>query len=218
MNKLKNIKELLSRNREKEQQRVQKTRKNIEALQKKIEASEKDARKMTRKAERFRKAALKDGLTGLYNRSSFDAQLAESLKSNDHGGEPLFMALFDVDNFKWINDTFGHVAGDKVLKAVAQGLAQRFREDDFIARYGGDEFVVFIIGMNEALVRKRVAAFLSGFSKKRFLWKTEGKSINVSLSAGIAAAEDGDRPEDLIHRADMAMYTAKKNRPPVPAR
>jgi diguanylate cyclase (GGDEF)-like protein len=211
-NKLKKIKGLIAKNRKEEIKRIQKTNENIEKLQSRIIATEKDAQKMSKKAAYFRKAASKDGMTGLFNRKSFDIRLSDALNHFNNGGEPFSIVLFDVDSFKWVNDTFGHVAGDKVLKQVARALTDSFRKDDFIARYGGDEFVAFVGGLDEDLIQERIFKFNEMFRKNRFFSSSMEKDFRITVSAGIASAMSGDNPEDLTHRADMAMYDTKKKK------
>jgi diguanylate cyclase (GGDEF)-like protein len=89
---------------------------------------------------------------------AFDTNITDSLKAFSKEQGPFSLVLFDVDKFKWINDTLGHVAGDKVLQKVAQCLKETFRKDDFIARYGGDEFAVVIEGLNEEMAREKILA------------------------------------------------------------
>jgi len=209
-NTLEKIKGLITKNREEEIKRIQKTNENIEKLKSRIIVVEKDAQKMSKKAAYFRKAASKDGLTGLFNRKSVDICLGDAINHLNNGGEPFSIVLFDVDNFKWVNDTFGHVAGDKVLKQVARVLKDSFRKDDFIARYGGDEFVAFAGGLDEDLIQARILKFTEMFNKSRFFSSSTEKDVRITVSAGIAMAMAGDSPEDLTHRADMAMYEAKK--------
>ena len=209
--KITNIKRLVAKKKEEELRADKNAQKNINELKNKIHEAEKNAIKLSQKAERFQLAAKKDGLTGLYNRHAFDTKVMEAQKSFDEGREPLSVVLFDVDEFKWINDTFGHVAGDKVLKKVAQSLKKTFRKDDFIARYGGDEFAVVIEGITEEMVNERILEFKGNFKKKRFISHKDG-DITVRVSAGIALAVVGETPEDLINRADMAMYASKKEK------
>ncbi|MDB9823418.1 GGDEF domain-containing protein, partial [Deltaproteobacteria bacterium] len=117
--------------------------------------------------------------------------------------------LFDVDKFKKINDTLGHIAGDKVLKKVAECLEETYRKDDFIARYGGDEFVVIIDGVTEKMAVERISAFNRVFKRKRFISQKTGE-INLSVSAGATSAIKGDTMENLVERADRAMYALKR--------
>ena len=173
--------------------------------------SEKDAQEMSRKAEEFETAAMKDGLTGLYNRKAFDLKLNDVLKTFNDGGDPFALMIFDVDAFKKINDSFGHVAGDKVLKKVAQTLKETFRSDDFMARYGGDEFVVIIGNLTKEMIRDKITSFKTKLKQKRFMSYEKGE-VDVDLSTGIALALKDDTIEGLIHRADQAMYQVKKNK------
>lgn len=209
--KLKKIKGLLSKRKKEEVKRLQKAQKNINRLKKRIIAAEQDAVEMTKKAKHFQEAATQDGLTGLYNRKAFDMKLKDAYQEFTANNKPFSIVIFDVDKFKWINDTFGHVAGDKVLQKVAGCLQETFRKNDFIARYGGDEFAVVIESLSEEMARKRIVKFTENFSKKRFFSRNSG-DIDLTLSAGVAQAEAGEGPESIIHRADMDMFNLKKIR------
>jgi diguanylate cyclase len=115
-----------------------------------------------------------------------------------------------VDRFKEINDTFGHLAGDKILEKVGQSLNETFRENDFLARYGGDEFVVLIERLTEKMAHQRIANFRKNLAKKHFVSHKKGE-ITISVSAGIAVARSEDIPESLLDRADQAMYKEKQS-------
>ena len=209
--KLSNIKRLVAKRKKEEVKRSDRAKEGLDKLKKQIVNAERHARKMSKKAEHFRKAAKKDGLTGLHNRSAFDERLRDGLELFNSGGGSFLIVLFDVDNFKAINDMFGHVAGDKVLKIVARTLTESFRKDDFIARYGGDEFVVILEGLSEEMAYERTEKFTKNFSEKRFTSAMAGKDIKINISAGIALADAGEGPDQLIRRADLAMYDSKKN-------
>ncbi len=211
IDKLTKVKQLVSRRKKKELRKAKKAQENIVKLNKKIAEAEKNALVMSKKAEHFQVVATKDGLTGLYNRSAFDMKAKKSLSEFSKESKPLSLVLFDVDEFKWINDTLGHVAGDKVLQKVAQCLKETFRKDDFIARYGGDEFAVIIAGLNEEMAQEKVLRFKENFKNKRFFSSNTG-DINITVSAGVAIAMEGDSPEDLIYRADKRMYEVKKKK------
>ena len=152
---------------------------------------------------------MRDGLTGLFSRGAFDSRLSESLKNSQDNEDSFALILFDVDKFKSINDTFGHVAGDKVLKKVAECLEETFRKDDFIARYGGDEFVVLIEQFSEEKARERISNFNKNLKKRRFVSHKAGE-IKLSVSAGTTMALKNDTFESLIERADKAMYESKQ--------
>lgn len=150
-----------------------------------------------------KKAAL-DGLTGLPNRAAFMERLREEAARSARYSRRFSVIFIDLDNFKLVNDRYGHLAGDEALRRVAAALRRRVRRSDFIARYGGDEFVVFVLeaSANEAAkVAGRIAAEVQGVSV--------GK-VALSASAGIACwPEDGEDPEQLICIADRRMYEVK---------
>ncbi len=209
--KLTKIKELFALRKKEETEKAQKTRENIDKLKKKILETEKDARHMAKKVAYFQKAATKDGLTGLFNRSAFDIRISDALKMFNQEGEPVSLILFDVDNFKWINDTLGHVAGDKVLKIVADCLKNAFRKNDFIARYGGDEFAVIVEKLDPDIAKKKILNFKEDLKQKRFFSHQVG-DVNVTVSAGVAFSNPGDSAENLIQRADENMYESKQKK------
>lgn len=209
--KLKQIKRIISTKKQEEMKKARRAQENIDVLKSKISKAEKDALEMTKKAERFERAATKDWLTGLNNRYTFDACLSDTQNAFSEEGKSFVLGIFDVDNFKWINDSFGHVSGDKILKRVAQCLQETFRKEDFIARIGGDEFAVIIQGLTVEMARERVSAFSENFTKKRFFSQNKG-DINVTVSAGIAEASMSEPLDELMHRADKDMYAAKKAR------
>jgi diguanylate cyclase (GGDEF)-like protein len=209
--KIQNIKRVVSLRREEETRRALAAQENIRKLQERISEAERDAEEMSRKAERFQMVAMKDALTGLYNRSAFDLKMENAIETFREKGETFSVMVFDVDKFKEINDRFGHVAGDKVLKKVAQSLRESFRGSDFIARYGGDEFVALIERLTVDMAREKIVNFRKNLAKRRFVSYTKGE-INVTVSAGIATVVEGDTPESLIERADKTMYAMKQGR------
>ncbi|MBL7181200.1 MAG: GGDEF domain-containing protein [Desulfobacterales bacterium] len=209
--RLAKIKNLVSKRKKEEMKRFRKAQENITTLKKRIVAAERDAGEMAQKAKQFKMAATNDGLTGLFNRNAFDIRLKSALKAFNEGEGPFLVVLFDVDDFKHINDTFGHVSGDKVLQKVAQCLKGTFRKHDFLARFGGDEFAVIIEGLDEHMARERILKFKENFTKKRFFARDIG-DIKVTTSAGVAQVTAKDSPDDLLHRADMDMYASKRQK------
>ncbi len=206
--KIKNIKQVVSLRKKKEMERARAAKENMKKLQQRIAEAEKQAQELSRKAEELQTVAMKDGLTGLYNRQALELRLTNALKNFEETGDTFSLILVDVDRFKHINDTFGHVAGDKVLKKVGECLKKSFRENDFIARYGGDEFAVVIEKMGEDMASERVNTFKKNLSRIRFVSHKKGE-INVKVSAGVAQISKGDTKESIIERADQAMYTDK---------
>lgn len=207
--KIKNIKNLLSLNKQRELKKAKKTQENIHVLRKRIARAENEARKMSEKAEKFQTAAMQDGLTGLYNRNAFDVRVKDAFTDFQEQKMPFTIIVFDIDKFKQINDSLGHIAGDKVLKKVAQCLEESFRKDDFISRYGGDEFIVLIQNMSEEMARKRINVFNGNLKKRKFVSYKEGE-VEIRVSAGISLVKEGDSQESLIARADQEMYAVKE--------
>jgi len=210
--KLSNIKELVARKKKDEATRAKDAQEKIGELKKRIDDAEKDIRKIAKKAVHFQKTAARDGLTNLYNRQAFDLKLKDTQEALNKTGEAFLLIIFDVDRLKVINDVHGHISGDKVLKVVAQCLRETFREVDFIARYGGDEFAVIVEGLSLKKGQERTFVFSEKLRKKRFVTRTTKIRIEISASAGISEAKTGESPEELIHRADTAMYDLKKKR------
>jgi diguanylate cyclase (GGDEF)-like protein len=207
--KIQNIKEAVSEKKREDLKRARIARENMKLLRERIAEADRNAREMSKQAEELKMVAMKDGLTGLYNRNAFDIRIANALEKAQETGESITLILLDVDRFKEINDTFGHVSGDKILEKVGQSLRETFRERDFIVRYGGDEFLVLIERLTEELASQRVSSFRRNLAKRRFVSHKKGK-ITISVSAGIAVARSGDTPESILDRADKAMYSEKQ--------
>jgi diguanylate cyclase (GGDEF)-like protein len=155
----------------------------------------------------LRRQALDDGLTGLPNRRFFTEQLAADFDDRSSGGT-LALLLVDVDDFKSVNDSYGHEAGDALLIAVGQRLRASIREGDMAARLGGDEFVVILPRNQDPEFPFRLAERIVTTLAEPY--EIAGHSLTVPSSVGVAVAGDSDRtPDDLVHRADLAMYEAK---------
>jgi diguanylate cyclase (GGDEF)-like protein len=156
----------------------------------------------------LRDQANRDSLTGLYNRRYVDATLERELQRCRREGQPLSIVIIDVDHFKHINDTFGHQAGDEVLKMLASLLNDHVRASDVACRYGGEEFLVLFPAVTADVALKRVENWREAFAATGILF---GKSdIPATISAGIATfPQHGESGEELIRRADLALYRAK---------
>jgi diguanylate cyclase (GGDEF)-like protein len=151
-----------------------------------------------------------DDLTGIPNRKSILATLQEESFRARRVNQPLSLIIFDLDNFKSVNDTFGHAAGDVVLRDAAKVIQGVIRDRDYIGRYGGDEFLVLLWNSSRAnacIIAERIRAEVE---KHPFVY--EGKKISVTLSLGLACLDDSMQSvDDLVKRADEAQYTAKRN-------
>jgi diguanylate cyclase (GGDEF)-like protein len=149
-----------------------------------------------------------DGLTGLLNRRSFDQLLNNTRNYDELTQRGIGLILVDIDRFKNINDTYGHAAGDIVLKAIASILADNVRADDVVARFGGEEFAI-LMEQDNIEILGRVAETLRRTIENTRIFIEPGRALNITASFGIATAGDGGRPEALFRAADQALYAAK---------
>lgn len=149
-----------------------------------------------------------DALTKAYNRHALQKHFAELL-SIDRFSNEMFILMIDIDNFKSINDKYGHIAGDKVLIFVSKLLKKTLREGDKLYRFGGEEFVILLNRTNlegSSLVANRL---LNLTRQNKPLYQNE--QISVTLSIGLTPVRDDDTLDTLIHRSDVALYRAKKS-------
>jgi diguanylate cyclase (GGDEF)-like protein len=156
------------------------------------------------RAEKFHQLALRDPLTSLYNRRAVEEQLQAELARSDRHDYPLAALLLDLNGLKVINDQFGHMAGDQVLRAFAQRLKKAVRSSDLPARLGGDEFIVVLPECTPELV-PRVVARLSGLEVL-----FDSHRLPVSFSAGWTGYEPGESLDTFLARADQALYENKR--------
>ncbi len=169
-----------------------------------------DITELRAKEERLRHLAYHDQLTGLYNRNAFLQILEHALHRAQDRGAGLALLYLDLDRFKRINDTLGHIVGDGLLQEVARRIRTSLRAQDEAARLGGDEFVVLIEDIDQQAAPARVAHAL--LERIRAPLGLDGKPLHVTASIGICVfPEDGDSPTALLKNADAAMYLAKQS-------
>lgn len=187
-------------------------RARTQALEAQLNVATGEIQELRKRMEDVRLEALTDGLTGLYNRKHFDAQLRRDALKAMEICEPLCVILCDIDHFKRFNDTYGHAIGDEVIKLVARTLKQNVQGRDTPARYGGEEFAVILpqTGLQDAAVlAERIRGRLAG---KELKTKNGGRSFGkVTMSLGLAEYRLGEPLTDLIQRADAALYAAKRD-------
>jgi diguanylate cyclase len=172
--------------------------------------------------ERIRQSAIMDELTGAFNRRRMMEILQREKSLADRGGPPFSLCIFDLDNFKHVNDTYGHLAGDMVLRILIHEIKGNIRDQDYIARYGGEEFVIILAHpeMEESLACAERLKELA--SRLRYPGLPDDFSITISM--GVTRYWPRESIDSLIGRADAALYQAKmggKNRialeqPPLP--
>lgn len=156
------------------------------------------------------KLATTDGLTGLYNHRRFQEKLSEEFKRLSRHSSPVSLLLTDIDFFKKVNDTCGHPVGDLVLKGVSKIIGEVIRDIDVPARYGGEEFAVILPGTAAAGSKNIAERLRKAVMDKSF--SADGKALKVTISIGIATAPvDAVSKEELIGKADQALYRAKYN-------
>ena len=153
-----------------------------------------------------------DGLTSLANRKYFDRELERCIAEATGGNEQLCLLLLDIDHFKRINDTFGHMAGDEVLRVVAHAFRQHVQPGDVAARLGGEEFAIIFPKAPLRAALKVAEQIRSRIKAMHFLKRSTGESIgNVTVSGGMATYRTGEAPWSLIQRADLCLYAAKRH-------
>jgi len=161
-----------------------------------------------RERDDFAKRSRVDGLTSLFNRAEFYRLLKRELKRARHEGAPVAIVMLDLDHFKAINDTYGHLVGDEVLQTAADIISQGVRPGDHVARYGGEEFAMLLPGIDVI-----PAVEIAERVRERLAESTidvKNGSIKVTTSGGAAAfPKDGDNPTELVAAADQALYIAK---------
>ena len=156
------------------------------------------------------KQASTDGLTGLANRREFQDQLRREIERAQRFGLPLALILLDLDDFKLVNDRFGHLAGDSVLRAVASTVKSGIREIDCAARYGGEEFAIILPGATSEGAA-RLAERLRIAIAERPATAADGRPVRMTSSFGVAAMpEDATTQVELVAVADGALYAAKE--------
>ncbi|MFJ7810119.1 diguanylate cyclase [Pseudomonas asiatica] len=181
----------------------------LQGLSERVANMEQEALGYREHLEEQRQKALLDPLTGLPNRAAWSERVErEMLEWQAHGGH-LAMAILDLDHFKRINDSYGHLAGDKVLKIVADQLRKRLRSADFIARFGGEEFVLLLPQTSPAAAAQIAEVLRATVEACPFHFK--GERVVITTSIGLGAFRSGERGDQVLKRADAALYRAKES-------
>ncbi|HEX8595178.1 MAG TPA: diguanylate cyclase [Pseudomonas sp.] len=181
----------------------------LQSLASRVATMEQEAQVFRGNLEEQRQKALIDPLTGLPNRAAWGERLEQEMAAWQQNKDSLLVCMLDLDHFKRINDGFGHLAGDRVLKIIASVLNKRLRSTDFIARFGGEEFVLLLpattvtAGAN-LLDELRAAVELCPFHFK-------GEPVTITVSMGFTAFRSAERSEVALKRADQALYRAKES-------
>jgi len=161
-----------------------------------------------RRSLMLRSFMVRDSLTGLLNHTAIKDQLDSEVARSKRQNKPLSFAMIDIDNFKRVNDTYGHPAGDRVIKSVSRLIKQRVRASDLVGRYGGEEFAVVLVDADGAAALKVLDTIRNAFSQLRHL--ADGKEFSVTFSCGIADVTQFPDAKRLNDAADKALYKAKR--------
>ena len=163
--------------------------------------------------EDLSRQSLSDLLTDLPNRRALDVELDRAISRAYRNKKPLAVCMLDLDNFKFINDTYGHGAGDRVLQVLAKRLRESLRKTDFVARLGGDEFVLLLEGFGRLELLETILGKL-GESACAPITLEAGQSVSVGLSMGVCpySSAQVDRSDTLLRQADQALYEAKAHK------
>lgn len=206
-NRLEGLLGTMDQHRQQRDAREQEVAAKLQGLAERVANMEQEAQGYREHLEEQRQKALIDPLTGLPNRAAWSERLEHEESRWRKGGGELLLAMLDLDHFKSINDSYGHQAGDKVLKIIAGELRKRLRPDDFIARFGGEEFVLLMPGTSlkdgiGLMERLRAAIEACPFHFK-------GQRVTITVSSGVAAFRSAEQSTLVLKRADQALYRAK---------
>ncbi len=207
------IKGHMDRHLQDAEERFLESQRNEKKLRERLQEVEEETGVLRNKIVEAQARSSMDPVTGLPNRAAYDARLQDEFIRWQRFNSPLVLMVWDLDDFKQVNDRFGHQAGDKALRVIGQVLKKRLRQTDFVGRYGGEEFCVLLPNtpMDQAEVvaeQIRKSVETSGFHSGK-------KPITLTISCGYTDFRQGDTPETVFERADRAMYQAKsagKNR------
>jgi diguanylate cyclase len=178
------------------------------STRKQAHIAEERVKQLEQELEQVSELVREDQLTGALNRRGLDEVLDREIKRADRQQTPISIALLDVDNFKQLNDSFGHQTGDQALMHLIQVIKKALRPTDEVARYGGEEFLIILIDTSLEEAMLTITRLQRELTKNLFLH--DNKRQLITFSAGVALHSVGEDPELTINRADSAMYKAKR--------
>ena len=183
-----------------------------EHLEKELDRSSSQMIELQNDLETIRKEALTDGLTGLKNRKAFDQELDTMIKEAESEGRVFSLLMADIDHFKQFNDNFGHQVGDQVLRLVAKTLTDGIKGRDTACRFGGEEFAIILPDTDSKSSGIVAEALRKAISDKDIINKVSQEKLGkMTISIGVAEFQPGEEQENLLERADAALYTAKRS-------
>jgi diguanylate cyclase (GGDEF)-like protein len=180
-----------------------------ERMQQQLNSAEEKLEDQARQIANHSVEALTDALTGLANRRAFDRELSRAYRASIDRGEPTIVMMIDVDHFKSLNDTYGHQAGDEVLRGIADVVRERIPDEYMVARYGGEEFAVIFTNSDINAAEEKAEMARRAIGAETFEY--DGLELHVTASAGVAQFVPGETATSLLGRADSALYASKEN-------
>lgn len=182
--------------------------KKLVDMQEKVNKLERQGKTFEKRIQEQQAKSLQDALTKLYNRAAFDEHFAKEIVRCQHNNIPLAIVVADLDNFKRINDTYGHTAGDKTLQVIANTFTKQVQDKGFIARYGGEEFVLIFSDQSKESLVKRLNVMREKISQLPFKFKNN--KVSITISVGVTHIKPDDNVHIAFERADEALYKAKE--------
>jgi len=184
--------------------------KSTHAMQRRMHETTEEITQLKVELDAVKATAEKDALTNLKNRGAFEKEVESTVQNQSSKSLPTTAVMLDIDHFKRVNDSFGHLVGDRVIRYVAALLTQVLGPDSFIARYGGEEFIVIMKNQTAEKAFQLSEKVRTAMGNSKLQRKDSGETIGkVTLSAGIAVLREDDSAESFIGRADKALYEAK---------
>ena len=191
-----------------EDARIRTYRDRVQRMRARIAVLERESRTLQENLREEQRMAMIDALTGIPNRAAYDDRIEEEFKRWKRFARPVSILAWDIDRFKAINDAYGHKAGDKVLRVIGQHLARHVRDTDFVGRYGGEEFVMLLVGTKAE--EARVVADKIRLEIAQLGFHFHDQPVAVTASCGITEFTGADTPDIIFDRADRALYQAKQ--------
>jgi len=209
LNKIENINKGIEIKRKQDMERLKDTDKTLEEMGNRMMEIKKEADDIRRRSQEIEFESVHDNLTGLYNRRAYDQKIKETLAHLDRYNATASLMVCDIDHFKKINDTFGHNVGDLALTKLASLLKERLRINDFISRYGGEEFAIILPHTDLNGAAKAGEGIRSYIADSIFSYKD--REIPLTISVGVSAFRNEDDGCTVFERADSALYYAKRS-------